>query len=520
MPKIIRRLIDSSVENMIATGMIMSKKFLGEVYPIFDDEYIKSPHLQKLCIWSRDFYEYHEDAPKHHIVQALDLERPNIPIEEYDILRKMLLKIDEEYRHRSINEDYFLSKSFQYFKIRELEITASSVQKCLDLGRLDDAEIFMNKYRKVERVTSGWMRPLSEAAVSEVFAERNEGLFTMPGQLGRLLGHFDRGWLIGILGSFKRGKTFWMLEIGVIAMGHRLKVAVISLEMKNVSVCERFFKRITASGSDTMTDFAFPVFDCKRNQDGTCDKPQRTNNLTVVEDGVRREFDPAYGYRPCTWCRINEPREYQLETWWEMLKKPKFTEDLVMKKVAGFRSMYGDNFCLKSYPRFTATINDIKRDLDILERTEGFIPDVIIVDYADIIKPERSSKRTEDVDEIWKELGGLAGERGALVITASQGNRGAIYKKSMSQGDLAEWIGKLGHVDMMFAINQTKIEKRYGRARIGLLAHRHQDFDEDIMCMVLQQLKTGQVELDTAEWDTSMGVPGGIDPEEEGGRRR
>lgn len=519
MSKIIRKLNDGSIENMIATAMIVSPKFLSEIHPIYDKEYIKSPHLRKVGEWCMDFFEYHEEAPQHHIYTAFELDKPNLKSEEIEIIQNMLVKISEDYKHRGINEEYYLNKAFQYFKTREMEITSLNVQRLLELGRVEEAEAYMDRYQRVERITSGWSNPMDEKSIMEVFEKQEEGLFTMPGQLGALIGKFDRGWLVGILGSFKRGKTFWMVEIAAIAVANHLKVAIISLEMKNTSVNERYYKRIASAGHSSIVNFAMPVFDCKLNQTGECEKPQRVNQHTVVVDDIRQEFDPASPYRPCTWCRDHEPIDYVFDTWWEMMERPKFSEEEVFKKVGAFKGMYGDNIRLKCYPRFTATVDDIKRDLDILEKTDNFLPDVIIIDYADIIKPTSASGRTQDVDEIWKELGGLAGTRNALVVTASQGRRDSIYKRSMTQADLAEWIGKLGHVDVMFALNQTKEEKRYGRMRIGLLAHRHQDFDEDIMCLVLQQLKLGQVELDSIMWNPTMAAPGGLS-EAEANRRR
>jgi hypothetical protein len=150
-----------------------------------------------------------------------------------------------------------------------------------------------------------------------------------------------------------------------------------------------------------------------------------------------------------------------------------------------------------SYPRFTASISDIRRDLFLLEQHESFIPDVIIVDYADILKPDVSKDKRNEIDDIWKMLASMAAERHCIMFTASQGTRGAIYKSDMSQDDLAEWIGKLGHVDMFLGLNQSKDEKRSKIIRVNGLVHRHREIDEHISAVLLQQLEVGQFCLDT-----------------------
>jgi hypothetical protein len=109
--------------------------------------------------------------------------------------------------------------------------------------------------------------------------------------------------------------------------------------------------------------------------------------------------------------------------------------------------------------------------------------------------PTSGGNRVWSMDDVWKELGGMASERHCLVASASQGTRGSLYKPRLTQDDLAEWIGILGHVDILFALNQTVEEKKNSVMRIGLLAHRHKKFDESEDCLVLQQLDVGQVVL-------------------------
>jgi replicative DNA helicase len=176
-----------------------------------------------------------------------------------------------------------------------------------------------------------------------------------------------------------------------------------------------------------------------------------------------------------------------------------FEKRPVVREVGRYKTMYGSNrFRVKAYPRFSANVGDLERDLDMLYRDDSFAPDVIVVDYADILKPEDSRQIGRDrLDETWKSLARMAGQRHCLVITASQSNRGSIYKKRVEQDDTAEDIRKLAHVDVMLSLNQTKEEKLNGIMRIGILAHRHRDFNEDFVCYVLQNLETGQVNLDS-----------------------
>jgi hypothetical protein len=136
--------------------------------------------------------------------------------------------------------------------------------------------------------------------------------------------------------------------------------------------------------------------------------------------------------------------------------------------------------------------------LDILERNEGFIPDIAIIDYADILSPEDSREvGIEKEDKTWMALARLASERKMLVVSPTQVTRDALEAYTLQESHMSKWIGKLGHVDMMLTVNQSAEEKRRGLTRIGIIAHRHRNFDPSATIMLLQQLTLGQPNLDS-----------------------
>jgi replicative DNA helicase len=184
--------------------------------------------------------------------------------------------------------------------------------------------------------------------------------------------------------------------------------------------------------------------------------------------------------------------------WFETIQKSKLSLLDIKRTMSGFQTMYGNGLRLKSYPAYSANIQTIKRDLEILEITEDFVPDVIIVDYADILSPESSQFEGRDrYDETWKMLKNLAAVKHCLVVTASQSNRKTLDKKDVKASDISEDIRKVAHVDAMFSLSQTPEEKSKGTMRLGVVAHRWRDFNELSHCTVLQQLQTGQVALDS-----------------------
>ncbi len=266
--------------------------------------------------------------------------------------------------------------------------------------------------------------------IEEVFREESK-MFKFPGQLGQYLGGYDRGWLVAIAASFKKGKSFFMQEIAVAAMQQRLKVAFFSLEMYRAASNERFYKRLLGAGSDEDGPAVYPCFDCGYNQDGSCNKSERTNRIPLTVNGSKPPFSYNNKYTPCTYCRTEYPKDYQLAWWKEVINRPAFNKPHVEKHIDAMAKLYKNSYRFKNYPRFSANTSDIIRDLDILERTDDFVPDVIIIDYGDILRPEDNGPTTgtEQLDSTWKNLSRLAGERHALVVTASQVTRASMDRK-------------------------------------------------------------------------------------------
>jgi hypothetical protein len=317
----------------------------------------------------------------------------------------------------------------------------------------------------------------------------------MPGRLGDLMGVFKREWLVSYLAPRKRGKTFLLQESGIQAATSGLNVAIISLEMSKNGFGSRVIQRLVAMGKTKL--FFYPCFDCLKNQDGSCKKAKRENHITLADSkGNIPPFSLEIDYKPCTACRGT--KDFKIGYWYEPIERPIISKQKIFEQAEGFVRVYGDRIRLKVYPAFSANLKQIIADLDELEATTGFIPDVIIIDYADILAPEdkRMDLHTR-TDETWKTLKQVAEARHCLVLTATQGNRKSSEKRSVVANDTSWDISKNDHVDAQFALSQTPAEKKQGVLRISKTLHRWEEFDENEQATILQNLKLSQVILDS-----------------------
>ncbi len=500
---ITRKTIESATEDKIVIGMVMSTKFIREVRDVYNLDYMKNSFAKAVCAWALNYYEDYEKAPKYQIKDIFDLKREEMEPADVTIIEAFLVKLSKQYsEEQEINEDYFIDKAIEYFEKRELEIRSEQTRKLLEAGKVAEAKEVFSGYKDVEKKTSEIFFPLSTEQAMKVYDDKNEHLLILPGKLGEFLGPFDRGHLFSVVGRFKGGKSFTMQEIVIQALACRLKGAVFSLEMNENDLCKRIYKRLSAT-TDSDNFAIQSCFDCVSSQDDSCTKTSRIGKTgLILQSGEIPKFSPELQYTPCDVCRKfpewDRPPEFKLTTWFSQHKKEPHSLKNSVRTIRKFTGMWGNNLAVKAYPRFSATLSDIRRDLDYLEYIEGFIPDVVIIDYAGIIKPERSfSKDYMGLDAIWMSLAGLAEERHCLVVTGSQVERGTLSKKQIESDGLAGWIGQLAHVDMMIALNQDSKEKKRGLVKIAKLADRHKDFNEQDMCHVLQHFGTGQTVLDS-----------------------
>lgn len=139
---------------------------------------------------------------------------------------------------------------------------------------------------------------------------------------------------------------------------------------------------------------------------------------------------------------------------------------------------------VKSYPTRTASVSKIRSHLSMLA-TRNFHPDVLIVDYADIMRPER---RTGEVRHeqagIYEDLRQLAGEFSCAVWTGSQARRGALEKDTVTIDDFAESFEKAAIVDVALGFCQSQDERIESKMRLFGAALRNQEDGRTIECSI------------------------------------
>jgi len=486
--------INSSIEKRILTGSIVSTEFLDKIHPVFNKEYIESTFIRKALVWTMDFYGEYGKSPGVHIKDIYIAERKNMKDDEAEIIETLLNDILTGYVEGSFNNDYVADQTIDFFKSRELTITSNNVKYFLEKGSIEEAEKEIENYRKVTKPSlevNGFIA--DEDSISQTFKFIEEDSFLkLPRHLGKFIGPLQRGWLIGLSAPFKKGKTWMLGEFTKAACMSGLRVASFNLEMSINNMRKRTYMSLTGA-SDVSGKTLFPCFDCESNQMGTCEKSERVNHIRIPT-----EYNPRSKYKPCTYCKDNGEDDFSLALWKEVIDVPRLDYALVKERLDALHKIGKANVWLECMPRFSASVSDIERKLDNLEYLYNFIPDVLLIDYADILKSDDPHlKGVEKEDDVWMALARMASVRNCCLIVPTQLNKDSLDAKQIKTSHTSKWIGKLGHVDAMFALNQIPAEKDKNVIRVSCLEHRHKDFNEKDNCYVLQKYSSGQAHLDS-----------------------
>jgi hypothetical protein len=103
---------------------------------------------------------------------------------------------------------------------------------------------------------------------------------------------------------------------------------------------------------------------------------------------------------------------------------------------------------------------------------QGKKPDIIVVDYADLLRGSVKEKRYEVLEELVVDLRGMAGEYGVPLYTASQINRSGADQDIITGTSIAGSFSKLMTADFVVSLSRKIDDKLAGTGRWHVIKNR------------------------------------------------
>jgi archaellum biogenesis ATPase FlaH len=145
----------------------------------------------------------------------------------------------------------------------------------------------------------------------------------------------------------------------------------------------------------------------------------------------------------------------------------KHHQDTVEEKM---RSLTG-GLIVKYYPTKSVGVMALKAHI---EKTimQGKTPDLIIVDYGDLLKVNTKKDKHEALEDLYEELRGMAGEYKIPVWTASQAGRSALEEDIIEADKIASSYGKVMVADFLMSLSRKVEDKMSGTGRGHVIKNR------------------------------------------------
>jgi len=145
-----------------------------------------------------------------------------------------------------------------------------------------------------------------------------------------------------------------------------------------------------------------------------------------------------------------------------------YYKEEVLKKINQLKG----NLIIKYYPTRSASVATLTAHLQQCE-LQGIKPDMVLVDYADIMKSTSNfTEKRHQIGHIYEELRGMAGEFDIPIWTASQANRSSLEEDVIDASKVSEDYSKVMTADFVMSMSRKVEDKIANTGRFHVIKNR------------------------------------------------
>ena len=453
---------DGSSERMILIGMIVDPIVCGQIADKWEKRLFRSKWANLISLWCTTYYKKYNKAPRKQIEGLYkSWERKSHDKETVKIVNKFLSGLSDEYAElkRDTNPKYILDRAGEYFSEVRLERLREDIESALTSNDISKALTRVSDFNEVQMGDSETINVFQDLkAWDEIFTDEAPSLIKYPGPLGKFFGNqLARDSFVAFAAPEKRGKSHVLMDMAYRAVLQRRKVAFFEAgDMSPAQLKKRLAVRACARPFYKET-IKYPTAIRKlKDQKVSVDCEPRTFTKNMSKAEIRKRSRKIYKSR-------------------------------IRSKDSYFKLRFYANSMLH-----TAHIEEKLREW----AREGWMADVVVIDYADILDMSYSHIEGRDrIDKTWRELRKISQIFHCLVVTATQTNRLSYDADTITRKHSSEDKRKLAHVTAMYGINQTTEEKIQGVMRFNCMELRDGAYAEGTCVFMAGCLSVGNIAI-------------------------
>ena len=178
-------------------------------------------------------------------------------------------------------------------------------------------------------------------------------------------------------------------------------------------------------------------------------------------------------------------------------------EEHAQEKIRDTMETIKGDLIVKYYPTKTASITTVSSHIEKCI-SQGKKPDLVIVDYADLLRPSKAGDKRLELNDIYEDLRGIGGTYGIPIWTASQANRSALEDDVIEGGKVSESYNKIMIADFIMSLSRKLNDKVGGTGRWHIIKNR---FGPDGMTFPSKiNTMTGHIEIYEPSSDMGQSV--------------
>lgn len=455
--------INNATEELLVTGMLHNSVFLSVINQMIDVRHFENDDCGVLAELALEFFDDNKEAPGINTIELLESVKDLVD-GQGDNIEKLLRKMDDKYGGRDIHHQVLLKTYMEWSKGRSLRFLSKEIDRLLKLGKTEEAEEKMEQARQHLRHHGTESVPdisIFNKGIVSLLEHSEDIIMKYHNSLDKFLPPQSKNRFYTFLGGKKSGKSQWLQYQAISGLENGLNVLAFTFELTEGEYLGRLWHGITGARIDLNPDkrnkekyinTTIPVFDCAKNREGTCERPECPENYEWEEE-YNTEYFPD-SWEPCEYClgeKAFEPVVWKEKCDIPIIRSPKEFEK--QQKKWKMQNSGGEIRVVALEPG-SVTVQAIKDKIERMQLIEGYIPDLIVIDYADnLVSSSRYNDKRHELGSIWLQLSALA-KSGYLVWTASQTNRTGWGKEWLEDSMIAEDASKLMVVDGMISINE------------------------------------------------------------------
>jgi len=168
-------------------------------------------------------------------------------------------------------------------------------------------------------------------------------------------------------------------------------------------------------------------------------------------------------------------------------------KELVRARLLEHSEKTNGKLIIKEYPTKTANVVTIRNHINKLNHY-GIYPDIVIVDYADLMNSRKNyEQKRYELESVYEDLRALGGELKIPVITASQTNRGGMEEEVVVLSSIAESFAKAQVADVIISLSRRYEDKRLNKGKIYVAKNRAGE--DGLVLPVIMNTTTAKIDI-------------------------